>query len=87
MLALVKQRVGGVFTGMLHKPSGNHKGLSHSKLCSALEIVNKQNEYIIHMENQTPALKSDVIVNKGAVIDLQKELITANDSQLKDLKR
>ena len=56
------------------------------KLTCALNIVNMQNQYTRHLEKETQQLKSDVIVNQRTVIDLQRELISAQEKQLADLK-
>ena len=48
-------------------------------LCNALRIVDGQSKYIENLENQAHQLKSEVIVNQGTVIDLQKDLIAAKD--------
>ena len=55
-------------------------------LTEGMKIVDRQNEYIIHLEKQVLELKSDVIINQGTVIDLQQKLIAAKDEQLTELK-
>ena len=62
------------------------KEMLAKKLSSVLNIINRQNEYITHLEKQCQNLKSEVIINQGAVIDLQKELIASKSVQLTDLK-
>ena len=52
-----------------------------------MRIVNRQNEYIKFLEKQAQELKSNVIMNQGAVIDMQKELTSAKEEQLSNLKR
>ena len=56
------------------------------RLAEVMRIVERQNEYIIHLEKQAQELKSDVIINQGTVIDLQQELIAAKNEQLTELK-
>ena len=56
------------------------------RLNEVLRIVNRQNEYIKFLEKQAQELKSNVIMNQGAVIDMQKKLISAKEEQLSNLK-
>ena len=53
------------------------KEMLAKKLSSVLNIINRQNEYITHLGTQCQNLKPEVIINQGAVIDLQKELIAS----------
>ena len=55
-------------------------------LSDVLRIVQRQNEYIVHLEKQAQELKSDMIINQGTVIDLQNELILVKDQQLNVFK-
>ena len=55
-------------------------------LNKVLRIVNRQNEYIKFLEKYAQELKSDVIMNQGAVIDMQKALVSAKEEQLSNLK-
>ena len=41
------------------------------KLSSVLNIINRQNQYITNSEKKCQNFKSEVIINQGAVIDLQ----------------
>jgi hypothetical protein len=55
-------------------------------LADALRIIDRQSKYIESLEGQAQQLKSEMIVNQGAVIDLQKEMLEANRQQLNDLQ-
>ena len=55
-------------------------------LVEALRIIHRQTNYIESLEGQAQKLKSEVIVNQGAVIDLQKDMLEANRQQLTDLQ-
>ena len=62
------------------------KDVIADKLCAVLKIVNRQNRYIGFLEKQSQELKSEAIMDKAAVIDLQKELLAAKNEQLAELK-
>ena len=55
-------------------------------LADALRIIDRQSKYIESLEGQAQQLKSEMIVNQGAVIDLQKQMLEANRQQLNDLQ-
>ena len=71
------QFVGQVSASSLTARRGLTKDMLAKKLSSVLNIVNWQNEYITHLKKQCQNLKSEVIINQGPVIDLQKELIAS----------
>ena len=74
VLTLVSsQFVGSVSASCFTARRDITKDVLAKKISRALNIVNRQNEYITHLEKQCQNLKSEVIVNQGAVIDLQKE--------------
>ena len=56
------------------------------QLTDAVKLVNRQNQYIVSMEKQVQQLKSEVIVNQRAVIDLQKDVLTVKDQQLNEIR-
>ena len=72
----ILQMINCQFVGQVSASSfTTRRNLTKDMLAEKLSrnIVNRQNEYINHLEKQCQNLKSDVIINQGAVIDLQKE--------------
>ena len=87
ILALVSSQFAGSVTASSFTARRDiTKDVLAKRISSVLHIVHRQNEYITHLEKQCQNLKSEVIVNQGAVIDLQKELIASKDKQLTDIK-
>ena len=86
ILALVSSQFAGSVTASSFTARRDiTKDVLAKRISSVLHIVHRQNEYITHLEKQCQNLKSEVIVNQGAVIDLQKELIASKDKQLTDI--
>ncbi len=56
------------------------------KLCSALQIIHFQSEYLAHLESDTQQLKSDMIERQERVIQLQEELLSTKKVQLQDFQ-
>ena len=73
------------FQGFTARPAFTRELLA-KQLTDAVKLVNRQNQYIVSMEKQVQQLKSEVIVNQRAVIDLQKDVLTVKDQQLNEIR-
>ena len=73
------------YRGFTARPAFTRDVLA-KQLTDAVKSVHRQHQYFISMEKQVQHLKSEVIVNQGAVIDLQKDLLTVKDQQLNEIR-